>query len=249
MANGIELATAYINLAVDASRLAPDVRREFGAVEREADRTGRESGKKLGDGVKSGMGGTAKAIGGMFAGALAGIGVKNFLGDAFGEARESQKVGALTANVIKTTGGAAKVTAAQVGDLASAISKKNAVDDEAVQGGATAVRLRGCQFVGNLGDVTALIACTGQVVLGRLARAVTVCNCAGAIGRAADDFLHAHLYGDRGVLDRAAKVLPNLPEIETALSDLRRMADALGDLPLSFDLADLRGYHYHSGFW
>jgi ATP phosphoribosyltransferase regulatory subunit len=55
------------------------------------------------------------------------------------------------------------------------------------------------------------------------------------------------LYGDRGVLDRAAKVLPNLPEIETALSDLRRMADALGDLPLSFDLADLRGYHYHSG--
>lgn len=55
------------------------------------------------------------------------------------------------------------------------------------------------------------------------------------------------LYGGRGVLDRAAKVLPNLPEIEAALSDLRRMADALTDLPLSFDLADLRGYHYHSG--
>lgn len=55
------------------------------------------------------------------------------------------------------------------------------------------------------------------------------------------------LYGDRQVLDRAAKVLPALPEIETALSDLRRLADALADLPLSFDLADLRGYHYHSG--
>jgi ATP phosphoribosyltransferase regulatory subunit len=55
------------------------------------------------------------------------------------------------------------------------------------------------------------------------------------------------LYGDRRVLDRAAQVLPALPEIDAALSDLRRLADALDDLPLSFDLADLRGYHYHSG--
>ena len=55
------------------------------------------------------------------------------------------------------------------------------------------------------------------------------------------------LYGDRQVLDRAAQVLPALPEIALALSELRRLADALTDLPLSFDLADLRGYHYHSG--
>jgi ATP phosphoribosyltransferase regulatory subunit len=55
------------------------------------------------------------------------------------------------------------------------------------------------------------------------------------------------LYGDRRVLERAAAVLPDLPEIAAALSDLRRLADALADLPVSFDLADLRGYHYHSG--
>ncbi|MDA8255085.1 MAG: ATP phosphoribosyltransferase regulatory subunit [Betaproteobacteria bacterium] len=55
------------------------------------------------------------------------------------------------------------------------------------------------------------------------------------------------LYGDRRVLERAAQVLPALPEIAAALSDLHRIADALSDLPLSFDLADLRGYHYHSG--
>jgi ATP phosphoribosyltransferase regulatory subunit len=55
------------------------------------------------------------------------------------------------------------------------------------------------------------------------------------------------LYGDRRVLERAAQVLPALPEITAALSDLHRIADALSDLPLSFDLADLRGYHYHSG--
>ncbi|MDK9714376.1 MAG: ATP phosphoribosyltransferase regulatory subunit [Sulfuritalea sp.] len=55
------------------------------------------------------------------------------------------------------------------------------------------------------------------------------------------------LYGGRRVLDSAAQILPALPEITAALSDLRRLADALADLPLSFDLADLRGYHYHSG--
>lgn len=55
------------------------------------------------------------------------------------------------------------------------------------------------------------------------------------------------LYGDRRVLERATQVLPALPEITAALSDLQRLADALADLPLSFDLADLRGYHYHSG--
>lgn len=55
------------------------------------------------------------------------------------------------------------------------------------------------------------------------------------------------LYGDRRVLQRATQVLPALPEITAALSDLQRLADALADLPLSFDLADLRGYHYHSG--
>lgn len=55
------------------------------------------------------------------------------------------------------------------------------------------------------------------------------------------------LYGDRQVLARAAKTLPALPEITAALSDLQRLADAFADLPLSFDLADLRGYHYHSG--
>ncbi|MFH1873063.1 MAG: ATP phosphoribosyltransferase regulatory subunit [Pseudomonadota bacterium] len=55
------------------------------------------------------------------------------------------------------------------------------------------------------------------------------------------------LYGDRRVLERAMQILPALPEITAALSDLQRLADALADLPLSFDLADLRGYHYHSG--
>lgn len=54
-------------------------------------------------------------------------------------------------------------------------------------------------------------------------------------------------YGSAEALDAAAKCLPDLPEISAALDELRRLAAALSDLPLSFDLGDLRGYHYHSG--
>jgi ATP phosphoribosyltransferase regulatory subunit len=55
------------------------------------------------------------------------------------------------------------------------------------------------------------------------------------------------LYGDRAVLDEAQRILPAVPAIAAALTELRRLADALTDVPVSFDLADLRGYHYHSG--
>lgn len=55
------------------------------------------------------------------------------------------------------------------------------------------------------------------------------------------------LYGGVEVLGGAAARLPALPEISRALGDLLRLANELADQPLSFDLADLRGYHYHSG--
>jgi ATP phosphoribosyltransferase regulatory subunit len=55
------------------------------------------------------------------------------------------------------------------------------------------------------------------------------------------------LYGGLEVLDEAAARLPKLPEITAAIDDVRRLAVAMSDLPLSIDLADLRGYHYHSG--
>lgn len=54
-------------------------------------------------------------------------------------------------------------------------------------------------------------------------------------------------YGGIEALDRAAKLLPDEPEIVQALADLRRLAGELTELPVGFDLADLRGYHYHSG--
>lgn len=54
------------------------------------------------------------------------------------------------------------------------------------------------------------------------------------------------LYGGPEVIDAAARELPAYPEIGAALADLRALVRANG-LELSVDLADLRGYHYHSG--
>lgn len=55
------------------------------------------------------------------------------------------------------------------------------------------------------------------------------------------------LYGGPGLLETAARELPALPEIASALETMRQLQAAMPDLPLSFDLADLRGYHYHNG--
>jgi len=60
------------------------------------------------------------------------------------------------------------------------------------------------------------------------------------------------LYGGREVLALAARRLPRIPALRRALTTLRALADAdrVGrseTLPMSFDLAELRGYHYHSG--
>jgi ATP phosphoribosyltransferase regulatory subunit len=56
------------------------------------------------------------------------------------------------------------------------------------------------------------------------------------------------LYGDCDeVLARARKELPDLPQIRTALDDLQTVAAKLQVADIGIDLADLRGYHYHSG--
>ena len=55
------------------------------------------------------------------------------------------------------------------------------------------------------------------------------------------------LYGDGKVLDEAQKVLPPSAALDEALTDLRWLAAHLKGTPVSFDLADLRGYAYYSG--
>ncbi len=57
------------------------------------------------------------------------------------------------------------------------------------------------------------------------------------------------LNGDKAILATAAKLLPSTPAIAQALTSLEQVADGLQDLDVtvSFDLSELRGYHYHSG--
>jgi hypothetical protein len=94
---------------------------------------GAETGKSLGTSFKS------MATGAIGLGAALGIGfsgvqaVGNLIRDSFAEAQEAIKTTAATAQIIESTGGAAKVTADQVGELSERISEQIAVDDELIQ--------------------------------------------------------------------------------------------------------------------
>jgi ATP phosphoribosyltransferase regulatory subunit len=57
------------------------------------------------------------------------------------------------------------------------------------------------------------------------------------------------LNGGANVLDQAASRMPAHPGVASALSDLKRLGKMLTrrGIAVSYDLAELRGYHYHSG--
>src|SRR3954467_7329788 len=74
-------------------------------------------------------------LGGAMAGAFAGAAIISGIQGFVAEAREAQVVSAQTSAVIRSTGGAANMTAKQFSDLAGAISAKVAVDDEVIQSG------------------------------------------------------------------------------------------------------------------
>jgi hypothetical protein len=103
------------------------------------DSVGTSGGKRFGNGFGKSAG---AAFGKTFkAAAKVGIGAAIALTagaikigkDALDEAAESQKVGRQTAAVLKSTGGAAKVSQADVGKLANKLSYMAGVDDELVQ--------------------------------------------------------------------------------------------------------------------
>jgi hypothetical protein len=99
-----------------------DLLKSFGAVESKAD----------------GMGSHLKKAAGVIAGGLAAAGAAAV---AFGVSSvkafaESEQVAAQTAAVIRSTGGAAKVTADEVGALALKVQQYSGISDEAVQSGA-----------------------------------------------------------------------------------------------------------------
>ena len=92
---------------------------------------------QTGPGIAGAQSGISKLSGGLkklgaIGAAFGGVAVfTKFINDA----RESAKVARLSEAVVKSTGGAANITADQMGNLATAISNKTGVDDEAIQSG------------------------------------------------------------------------------------------------------------------
>jgi hypothetical protein len=138
-----EVGTAYVTLVPSAKGFASKMQSELGG---DIAAAGTAAGgtyssnlqKTTSSRLKSGAGkmfGALKVAGPLAA--AAGIAAAGkLIGDSIGEARESQKVSARTANVIKSMGNASKISAKQVGDLSSSISAKSGIDDEAIQSGA-----------------------------------------------------------------------------------------------------------------
>lgn len=55
------------------------------------------------------------------------------------------------------------------------------------------------------------------------------------------------LYGDVAIIAQARQALPRLQGITMALDELESLIGVAGAASVTVDLADLRGYHYHSG--
>ena len=127
MSAGVPLADAFVRVRADSKMVKGDIEKSLGSVDTKG------AGSRAGTGFGSGFSSSAK---GLIAGVgtlLVTLGAKSFFAGAFAEAREAQKIGALTNQVIKTTGGVARVTADDVSALAESISRKTGIDDEAIQ--------------------------------------------------------------------------------------------------------------------
>lgn len=123
-----EVGTAFVTIVPSARGFGAALNAQTSTA---AATAGSTSGKKYGGTF---MGASKSALRG-FAGIFAVGAVVQGIRSVTAEAREAQKVGAVTAQVIKATGGAANVTATQVSRLATAISNKTGVDDEQIQRG------------------------------------------------------------------------------------------------------------------
>ena len=82
MANGIELATAYVSLEVDGSGVSTGVRKSLAGVDAQADRVGKSSGKKMGAGISAGILGSVGKMAGPLAAVFAGLGIGRLFSDA-----------------------------------------------------------------------------------------------------------------------------------------------------------------------
>jgi acid phosphatase family membrane protein YuiD len=128
------LTEAFVAVKPDMDKFGPEVKKKLAKID--ARKEGASVAGRFGVGFNGAFGGIVKHSAGLFVGAFAAIKGAQVFGGFIKDAAESAKVSRLTTAVIKSTGGAAKITAGQVGDLATAISNKTGADDETIQSGA-----------------------------------------------------------------------------------------------------------------
>lgn len=124
-----EVASAFVSLMPSARGFGSSAQRQIGP---QMDGVAKTSGSRFGKVFAYSSMGPLRALGTAALGFFAVSKVKAFFGSAISEAREAQKVSALTAQVIKSTGGAAGISAKQVDQLSTAISRKTGIDDEQI---------------------------------------------------------------------------------------------------------------------
>jgi len=126
MAEGTEVGTAYVSILPSAQGFGAKLEQQ---ITGQAGSAGTKAGQALGAGITGQASGIARGVAGVFA----AVGAASFIKGSLREAEEAAKVGRLTESVIRSTGGAAGVTAAQVEKLANSLSTVAGVDDEVIQ--------------------------------------------------------------------------------------------------------------------
>lgn len=141
------VAQVALDVLPDLSRfgkeLSNGVSKAMPAAEREADKGGNETGRRFGksasDSAEHGLKGLAGKAKGQFGdmakvavGAFAVSQVGDFIGESIKGWQDHQRILRQTAQVISSTGGAAKLTADQMGNLSDSIESNTGVDGDNV---------------------------------------------------------------------------------------------------------------------
>ena len=116
---------ARIDILVDAAKAQAALKR----VTRETDKFNRSTKNVKGNPFRS----VTRSVAGLAGAYIGAQGLITVVQGAVREQQESIKVGRQTNAVLKSTKGAAGLSAKAIGDLAQALSEKTAVDDEAIQ--------------------------------------------------------------------------------------------------------------------
>ena len=127
------LTEVFVTVKPDMDKFGPEVKKKLNRID--AKKEGSQVATRFGVGFNGAIGGIVSRSAGVFAAGFAAVKGVEFLAGFINDARESAKVARVSAQVIKSTGGVAKITAEQMGALATAISNKTGADDEAVQSG------------------------------------------------------------------------------------------------------------------